>query len=111
MRDVERLARPLIVPMPAEIDIANADDVWARLRAACAVGGAMVIADLGSTVFCDCAGVRRLLLAHDVAVAADAELRLVLHTAAVLRVLKVLGDDRVLWIYPSLGAALAARRR
>ena len=108
MHDLERLTRLAIVPLPAEIDMSNEDDVGEQLRAAFAPGVAVVIADLGLTVFCDCAGVRRLMLAHQMAVSANAELRVVVQSAGVLRVLEVLGADRVLRIFPGLGAALTA---
>jgi anti-sigma B factor antagonist len=108
MRDPERLTRPVIVPLPGEIDIANAGHVGEQLRAAFAAGVTIVIADLGSTVFCDCSGVRQLMRAYHRAVAAGAELRVVARSAAVLRVLRLLGADRVLQVYPSLPAALMA---
>lgn len=108
MRDLERLARPVIVSLPAEIDIVNTGDVGEQLRAAFAPGVTVVIADLGLTVFCDCSGVRHLMLAHDRADAAGAELRVVAKSGSVLRVLEVLGADRLLRIYPSVGAALMA---
>jgi anti-sigma B factor antagonist len=107
MRDHERLNRPVIVPLPAEIDIVNAGDVGEQLRAAFAPGVSVVIADLGSTVFCDSSGVRQLVLAHKRAVASNRELRVVISSAGVLRVLAILGIDRVLEIYPDLAAALA----
>ena len=109
MRDSERLTRPVIVSLPAEIDIANVESVGERLRGAFAPGVRVVIADLSLTVFCDCTGVRHLLHAHDMAVAAGAELRVVTNAAIVLRLLQVLGADRMLRIYPSLEAALMAR--
>jgi anti-sigma B factor antagonist len=108
MRDHERLNRPVSVPLPAEIDLANAEDVGEQLRAAFAPGVTVVIADLGSTVFCDCAGARQLVLAHKRAVASNRELRVVISPAGVLRVLAILGFDRVLEIYPDLAAALAS---
>jgi anti-sigma B factor antagonist len=107
MRDHERLNRPVIVPLPAEIDRANAEDVGEQLCAAFAPGVTVVIADLGSTVFCDTSGARQLVLAHKRAVASSRELRVVISSAAVLRVLAILGVDRVLEIYPDLAAALA----
>ncbi len=58
------------------------------------------------TQFCDSAGIRHLLIANDRAVASTAELRLVITSAAVLRVLKLMGVDRLLRIYPSLQATL-----
>jgi anti-anti-sigma factor len=106
MRD-ERLNRPVIVPLPAEIDISNAKDVGAQLCAAFAPGVTVVIADLGSTVFCDSSGAHQLVLAHKRAIASNCELRVVISSARVLRVLAILGIDRALEIYPDLAAALA----
>jgi anti-sigma B factor antagonist len=110
MRDHERLNHTVIVPLPAEIDIANAEDVGERLRAAFAPGVTVVIADLGSTTFCDTSGARQLVLAHKRAVASKRVLRAVVPSAGVLRVLAILGVDRVLEIYPGLAEALAAGR-
>lgn len=108
MRDHERPKHPVIVLLPAEIDMANAEDVGEQLRAAFAPGVTAVIADLGSTVFCDTSGARQLLLAHRRAVASDRELRVVTSSAAVLRILAILGLDCVLGVYPDLAAALAS---
>ena len=108
MLDDERLNRPMIVSLPAEIDMANAEDVGKQLRAAFAPGVTVVIADLGSTVFCDTSGARQLVLARKRAIASNRELRVVIPSAGVLRVLAILGIDRVLEIYPDLAAALAA---
>jgi anti-anti-sigma factor len=109
MRDHQHWTRPAIVPLPAEIDIANAEDIGRQLCAAFASGVTVVIADLRSTVFCDCSGVRQLLLAHKRAVVSNRELLVVTSSAGVLRVLTILGFDRVLQIYPDLAAALATR--
>lgn len=108
MRDHERLNRTVIVPLPSEIDIANAEDVGEQLRAAFAPGITVVIADLGSTTFCDTSGAQQLVLAHKRAVASHRVLRVVIPSAGVLRVLAILGVDRVLRIYPGLAEALAA---
>ena len=108
MRDHERLNRPVIVSLPAEIDMVNEADVGEQLRAAFAPGVSVVIADLGSTVFCDSSGARQLVLAHKRAVASNRDLRVVISSAGVLRVVAIQGLDRVLEIYPDLAAALAA---
>jgi anti-anti-sigma factor len=108
MHDHERLNRLVIVPLPAEIDMANEEDVGEQLRAAFAPGVTVVIADLGSTVFCGTSAVRQLVLARKRAVASNRELRVVISSAGVLRVLAILGLDRELEIYPDLAAALAA---
>ena len=108
MRDHERLNRTVIVPLPAEIDIANAADVGEQLCAAFAPGVTVVIADMSSTTFCDCSGAWQLILAHKRAVASNRVLRAVVPSAGVLRVLAILGVDHVLEIYPGLAEALAA---
>lgn len=82
--------------------------VGRQLRAAFAPGVTVVIADLGSTTFCDTSGARQLVLAHRRAVACHRVLRAVVPSAGVLRVLAVLGVDRVLEIYPDFAEALAA---
>lgn len=91
--------------MPAEIDVDNADGVCAGLRAAVAPGVTIVVADMTATTFCDTRGIGALVLAHQHAAASGAELRLVVPSTGVLRVLDVLGLDAVLAIYRSLPAA------
>jgi len=107
--------RPLVVPelvtLPAEIDISNADAVREDLQAALRPGVAVVIADMTSTVFCDSAGLRSLLLASDAARAAGAELRLVIPSAAVLRIMQVAGFDRLLQVYLAMQEALTGAAR
>jgi anti-sigma B factor antagonist len=103
-----RPAEPVIVRLPAEIDMVNAEDVGEQLRSAFTLGAAVVIADLTSTVFCDCAGARQLVLAHHSAEARDAQVRFVIPHRNTLRVLQVLGLDRLLSIHPSLETAASA---
>jgi len=110
MRDHESLKRPVVVSLPTEIDIANADDVGEQLRVAFAPGVTVVIADLSSTVFCDAAGARQLLMAHKRAVLSNRELLLVVSSANVRRLLAILEFDRVLRIHPDLASALATRQ-
>jgi anti-anti-sigma regulatory factor len=50
-------SRPVIVPMPAEIDLANADRVGEELRIAASPGVTIIVADLTATQFCDSAGI------------------------------------------------------
>ena len=109
MIDHERLVGPaVVVVLPDEIDFVNADSVGELLAVAIVPGVAVVIADLTVTVFCDCAGVRSLLLAGRRASAVHAELRLVARARAVLRILELLEADQVLPVYPDLGMAQAA---
>ncbi len=95
-----------VVALPAEIDMANADDLGEQLRSAFTPGVTMVVADMTLTVFCDSYGMRALVLAHRSAADCHAQLRLVVSHPSVLQVLKLVGLDRLLPVYPSLGAAL-----
>ena len=101
--------QPVVVSLPAEIDMANAERISGQLRAAVAAGPKVVIADMTATTFCDSMGVRVLVLAHRHAVARGTELRLLLPCPHVLRVMEVLGVDAVLPIYHSREQVLAER--
>lgn len=101
--------QPVVVTLPAEIDMANADLISGQLAAAFAPAPRAVIADMTATTFCDSIGIRVLVLAHQQAAATGTELRLLLPRPSVLRVMQVLGIDAVLPIYHSLEEALAGR--
>ena len=98
-----------VVALPAEIDIASADQVGQQFGAAFAPGVKTVIADMTATRFCDSSGISVLVRAHKQAAASRTELRLVVPSGAVLRALTLVRMDDVLPIYPSLSQALAAR--
>jgi anti-anti-sigma factor len=102
---------PDIVVLPAELDYSNADPAGRELAAAVASGARVVIADLTATTFCDSPGARMLWRAHNQAVAKQVDLRLVVTSAAVRRVLEIMELDDLLRIYPSLDAAGGAGRR
>ena len=99
-------ARVVVVTMPAEIDVTNADRIGGELSAAIASGAGIVVADMTGTRFCNSSGISMLVLAHRQAAANGAELRLVVLSAAVLRALKLVRMDCLLPISPSLAAAL-----
>jgi anti-sigma B factor antagonist len=110
MRDPERgtpaPARPVVVALPAEIDISNAEHIGEELCAALAPGVTTVIADMTATRFCDSTGISMLVLAHRKALANNAELRLVAMSTAVLRALTLVRIDHFLPVYPSVADAL-----
>jgi len=64
MRDQVRLTRPVVVSLPAEIDIANAEHVGKQLRAVFAPGVTAIIAKTTLRVFCCTFGSRQLVAAH-----------------------------------------------
>jgi anti-sigma B factor antagonist len=99
---------PAIVSMPAEIDMTNTADVSADLARAITASARIVIADLSATTFCDSSGIRTLLVTAHQAASSGTELRLVVEEdGAVQRVIALMGIDRLLPVYPTLGAALA----
>jgi len=100
------LAGPVVVALPAEIDMANADGVGEQLRSAFTPGVPIVVADMTLTMFCDSYGMHALVLAHRCAAAHHAQLHLAVPDTRVRQVLKLTGLDRLLPVYPSLGAAL-----
>jgi anti-sigma B factor antagonist len=110
MRDPERGTpappRPVVVTLPAEIDISNAESIGEELCAALAPGVRTVIADMSGTRFCDSTGISMLMLAHKKALTNNAELRLVAMSTAVLRALTLVRIDHFLPVYPSLADAL-----
>ena len=103
-------AQALVVTVPAEIDMANADDLAGQLAATLAPGVPAVIADMTATRFCDSTGIAMLLRARKRAMANGTNLR-VLPSPAVLQVMHVLGVDAVLPTFHSLDEALAGKAR
>jgi anti-sigma B factor antagonist len=101
-------ATPVIVVLPAEIDVTNCDQVIAKLAAALTPGVSMVIADMTSTIFCDTSGVRALVQAYDRAVTDDIGFRLAIPAdGSVRRVLELTGIIRLLPVYLGLDEAIA----
>ena len=76
-----------------------------------APGVTTVIADMTATRFCDSSGISMLVRAHKQATANGTQLRLVVLSAAVLRILTLVQMDHLLLIYPTLSQALAAGPR
>jgi anti-sigma B factor antagonist len=99
--------QPVIVTLPAEIDIASAGAVGEQLAAALTPGTRVIIADMSATTFCDSMGIGMLVRAHKHATAQGTELRLLLPCPDVLRVMTVQGAETVLATYHGLEEALA----
>jgi anti-sigma B factor antagonist len=104
-RGYSNVGRASVVVLPEEIDITNAGAMREELCSAFSPGVAVVIADMTSTAFCDTSCFRNLLIAHADAHATGAQLRLVILPGGVRRVLKLLGLDRQLSVYPSVDSA------
>ena len=108
MNDLPPLTEPVVIKLPAEIDMANAEEVGFGLMSAFTWGG-IVVADMTATEFCDSLGVKVLLAAHRQASHLGCQLRFVLLPGGqVVRVLHLVGADRVIGIYPTVAEAVAA---
>jgi anti-anti-sigma factor len=83
------------VALPEQIDVCNAGQVAKALASAIRQDNT-VIADMNATTFCDCAGARAIVQAHQRAAASGSELRVAAATAQVRRLFELLGIDRLL---------------
>jgi anti-anti-sigma factor len=97
-----------VVTVAGEVDITNADGLRDALLSALNAGAADLIADMTQVTFLDSAGVTALVRAARRATATDATLRLAVRAPAVLRVLSLVGIDRLIPVYPSLADAMAS---
>jgi anti-anti-sigma factor len=102
-----RQPRLAVVTLPGEIDASNDGQVQDTLTSALDHGTAVLVADAGATAFCGCSGVTALLLTHHRAAAAGAQLRVVVGSPPMRRILELTAADQVLNTYPTLAAALA----
>ncbi len=117
-------AKPAVVTLPAEIELAvpglafadpdsadlvGASPAYAALREAVASGVPAVIADLTGTTFCDYPGFHQLVMIGRQAATGDVELRLVMPADGVVRRwLEFLAQHRLVRVYPGLEAARTA---
>lgn len=96
-----------VVTAPEEIDVTNAAWLRSVLLEATAAGNATLVVDMSRTLFCDSAGLNVLVRAHQRAEAMGGQVRLVISTTDVRRIITVTGIDRVIPSFPSLEQALA----
>jgi anti-anti-sigma factor len=109
MSDKAARTMPVVVVLPAEIDVTNSELVHDRLVAALTPGVGVVIADMTATTFCDSSGVHAVVFAHEAAVKHGVELRLAVSPeGSVRRVLQLIGVGSVVPVYPSLAEAMEA---
>jgi len=108
MTDLSYAPGPVVVALPAEIDMAAAGQAGEELGSVLAHNPSTVIADMTATRFCDSSGISMLVRAHKQAAAHGTELRLVVRSAGVLRTLALAGIGQLLPIFPTVPQALAA---
>ena len=99
--------RLAVVTLPGEIDTGNDGQVQDALTRALDDGTTVLVADASGTTFCGCSGVTALLVTHHRAAAAGAQLRVVVASPSMRRILELTAAGQVLNTYPTLAAALA----
>jgi anti-anti-sigma factor len=105
---VEWHGRQAAVVLPEHVDLGNAGPLRSQLLALINRGAAVVILDMTQTVSCDHAGVDAIARAYQRAVISGTPLRLAVAAPVIRRMLSIEGLDRVVSIYPTVAAALAA---
>jgi anti-anti-sigma factor len=96
-----------VVTFPEHVDAENAVSLGDQLRAALRNGAPTVVADMSATAWCDHAGADALIRAYQAATVGNAELRLVVRSPAVDRLVTDAGLDRLVAIFRSVEAATA----
>ncbi len=105
---VEWLGDQAVVSFPERVDSSNVGQISERLLSAISRGAAVLIGDMTATVSCDQAGADAVARAFQRTVVNGTQLRLVVTSLGVRRVFAMEGLDRLVSIYPSLEAAIAA---
>ena len=94
-----------MVTTPGEVDVTNADGLRDALLGVLNAGALGLVVDMTATTFCDSAGISALTRATRRAVANNVTMRLVVTAAPVLRVLNLVGIDRLIEVHSSVDAA------
>ncbi len=109
MYPVRWVGRRALVALPEHIDGSNAGQIREELLSVINRGAEALIVDMTATTSCDHAGADAVARAYQRAVVSRTELRLVVTSGVVLRMLGMTGVGRLVPVYPSVEAALAAR--
>ena len=97
-----------IITLPEHIDPATIGSIREQLLSIINRDVLVLVVDMSGTISCDDSGADALARVHQRALASGTELRLVVSSEIVRRVLSVSGVDRLMSVYPSVEAALAA---
>ena len=97
-----------MVAVPVELDLTIADGLRDALLEVLNAGALGLVVDMTTTTFCDSAGISAITRAVRRAVAHDATLRLAVGSAAVLRVLDLVGIGQLVEVHPGVAEAVAS---
>jgi anti-sigma B factor antagonist len=100
--------RTAVVAAPGEVDLTTAEGLKDTLLSALNAGALSLVVDLTETTFLDSAGVTAVVRASRRAATSEATMRLAVTAPAVLRVLNLVGVDRLLEVHPSVAGAVAS---
>ena len=105
---VQWTGQQAVVTLPQHIDHSNADQIREQLLWLINRGAAVLVADLTGTVSCDNCAIDALARAYVRAVENGTELRLVVASYGVRRVLSSSGRDRIIPVYTDVEATVPA---
>ena len=97
-----------VMTLPEHIDASNSGLVREQLLDLIDLGAGILVADMTATVSCDHRGADALARVYQRATVSGTRLRVVVTTPIVRRILDAAGLDRLISIYPSVEAAVAA---
>jgi anti-anti-sigma factor len=105
---VEWTGRLAVVTLPEHVNVSDSAQLRDQLLAVMNRGAAVLIVDMTVTTSCDHAAFDAVARAYQRAAVSGTQLRLVVTAPVIRRVLSIEGLDRLVPIYPSLDAAMAA---
>ena len=88
-----------MVAVPTELDLTIAEELRDVLLGVLNAGAVGLVVDLTMTTFCDSAGITAITRAVRRSTASDATVRLAVTSTPVLRVLNLVGIDRLIGLY------------
>jgi anti-sigma B factor antagonist len=99
-----------VVRVTGEVDMSHEEELRGELRTAVAADTRGIVVDLTECEFIDSSGVRALLLSREAQHPEDGAERLAVAASSeqILRILSVMGVDRVIPIRPTVDEAAAA---
>jgi anti-sigma B factor antagonist len=98
-----------VVRIAGEVDMSHEEELRGELRAAVAAEPKGIVVDLTECEFIDSSGIRALLLSRKAQHSEDGELLAIAASSEqILRILSVMGLDRVIPIRPTVEEAAAA---
>ena len=105
---VDWTGQQAVVTLAEHIDVSTAGQVRQLLLSVINRGAMVLIVDMTATQSCDHAGMDAMARAYQRAVVSGTLLRLVVSAPVVRRVIAIEGLDRLVSVYPTLEAAIAA---